>query len=301
MSADPTLLACFGHHKCASAWGELLCGEVCRELHRRFAVVFEPGMFDRDLARFVNERGIEFLAYSNADYQYVRQLPLDRVRGFHLVRDPRDIVVSAYFSHRNSHPTGAWPELVAHRDALRGCSKEEGLFLELDFRAQQFQEMRSWRDHEPAPNVRLVRMEELTADPYRGALDLMSFLGLVDEGRYSPSKRVFYLFCKVFRRLEFFTGQRVRFPIAPGRLPAERLLGIVWENDFQRKAGGRKPGQEDPNSHYRKGVPGDWRHHFTAEHVRVFKERYGDLVLDYGYETSDTWDLDTSTREVASV
>ena len=75
----------------------------------------------------------------------------------------------------------------------------------------------------------------------------------------------------------------------PNRLPVERLLGIVWENDFATKANGRAPGREDPRSHYRKGTAGDWRNHFTERHVSYFKEHFGDLLVTLGYESGREW------------
>ena len=81
------------------------------------------------------------------------------------------------------------------------------------------------------------------------------------------------------------------FPVGPQKLPAERMLGIVWERDFKRLSGGRKVGQQDVKSHYRKGVPGDWKNHFKPEHVAHFKRHYNDLLLKYGYETNPDWEL----------
>ena len=73
------------------------------------------------------------------------------------------------------------------------------------------------------------------------------------------------------------------------KIPAERLLGIVYENDFSKKAGGRKPGEEDVKSHYRKGIAGDWRNQFNEEHKEFFKDHFNKLVVKLGYETNDRW------------
>jgi glycosyltransferase involved in cell wall biosynthesis len=59
---------------------------------------------------------------------------------------------------------------------------------------------------------------------------------------------------------------------------------IVWENDFAKKANGRERGQENPMSHYRKGVPGDWKNHFTPERTAYFKQHHGALLTQLGYE-----------------
>jgi hypothetical protein len=40
---------------------------------------------------------------------------------------------------------------------------------------------------------------------------------------------------------------------------------------------------------FRKGVVGDWRAHFNAEHKRMFKETAGDLLIRLGYEKNNDW------------
>ena len=39
----------------------------------------------------------------------------------------------------------------------------------------------------------------------------------------------------------------------------------------------------------RKGIVGDWRHHFTDEQVRLFKELCGDFLIQLGYEKDLSW------------
>lgn len=47
----------------------------------------------------------------------------------------------------------------------------------------------------------------------------------------------------------------------------------------------------DPQRSYtfRSGQVGDWRTHFNQEHVRLFKEVAGDLLIRLGYEKDDDW------------
>ena len=40
---------------------------------------------------------------------------------------------------------------------------------------------------------------------------------------------------------------------------------------------------------FRKGVIGDWRHHFSDNHKKLFKEIAGQLLIEYGYEKSYDW------------
>jgi hypothetical protein len=46
---------------------------------------------------------------------------------------------------------------------------------------------------------------------------------------------------------------------------------------------GREPGVEDPDSHYRKGIVGDWRNHFDDETLRQFEAVAGPLLAELGY------------------
>lgn len=43
----------------------------------------------------------------------------------------------------------------------------------------------------------------------------------------------------------------------------------------------------------RKGIAGDWRNHFGREHVEVFKEIAGDLLIQLGYEKDFNWSEDS--------
>jgi hypothetical protein len=290
LTTKKRLVAAFGHHKCASMWVHSICEQVCLELGLKLGSVFGEREFGGDLERYVRERKIDFLLYGNADFQQVQRLPVEKIRAFHYVRDPRDIVVSAYFSHRNSHSTEAWPELVEYREKLRCCSKEEGLFLELDFRSQQFEEMRSWEDNSDNGSIRLYKIEDVISSPYRTFLEIFGSLELLDQEYYSPSNRLLFLLAKASCKLERLMGSSIHLPRGLRAIPAERLLGIVYERGFSKLSGGRQKGQVDPTSHYRSGVHGDWINHFSVEHLQLFKERYGDLVLQYGYESDLDWD-----------
>jgi len=53
----------------------------------------------------------------------------------------------------------------------------------------------------------------------------------------------------------------------------------------------------DEYSHYRLGVPGDWRKHFEPVHIEYFKKLYNPLLLKLGYESDEGWSLESSRRE----
>lgn len=58
---------------------------------------------------------------------------------------------------------------------------------------------------------------------------------------------------------------------------------------FSEITKGRKQGQEDASSHYRKGVAGDWKLHFTPALKDAFKQKYPGMLERLGYEDDDQW------------
>ena len=72
-------------------------------------------------------------------------------------------------------------------------------------------------------------------------------------------------------------------------VPGAGLAEVVGRHSFSHHSGGRKPGEESLGSHYRKGVHGDWRGHFTPAVKDAFKARYGNLLTLAGYEAGESW------------
>jgi len=289
---DLPLLAYFGHHKCASGWTTNIFREICFYMGRTFRVVHRPVDFEANgsLGAHVRAQEVDFLAHTNANRDHVLDLP--PYRGFHVVRDPRDILVSAYFSHRYSHGTSTWPELAAHRERLQALSKEDGLFAEMEFNASFFEDMATW-DYEQE-HVLELHMEDLTADPDEGFLEIAAFLGiLAPREPASLSHTVLARMNRLNRRgRDYMPRNLPLFPVPHQRLqtiPGSTIGRIIDRFRFSKLAGGRKRGQENKNSHYRKGQPGDWKNHFTDAHVRTFKDRYNNLLLKLDYESDPDW------------
>lgn len=148
-------------------------------------------------------------------------------RAFFVRRDARDLVVSWYFSTRNSHIVNG-PDMIAARKRLQGLSKEEGLLYAIDWLADYglFEALRSWERGDD-PNVRLFRYEDLAGPKSKTHLrQLFAFLDI--------------------------------------DMPDAAFDHLVDAYSFETLSG-RKPGETDENSHIRKGVAGDWRNHFSAK------------------------------------
>lgn len=55
------------------------------------------------------------------------------------------------------------------------------------------------------------------------------------------------------------------------------------ESTFEKLSGGRVPGVEDRNSHYRKGIIGDWKNCFDEESQHMFSVHGTNLLRKLGY------------------
>lgn len=274
----------FGHHKCATTWLSAIIQQVCLDLGLNYAIVDNPNRFDSNLETYIYNNSIDFLAYINADLYYLRNI--ENYLGFHVIRDPRDIVISGYFSHLYSHPTDGWPELTEHRHHLQLVSLEEGLFIEMEFDRQIFAGLKSW-DYS-RQNVLEIKMEELIVNSYETVVKIFSFLELTDSELSSISLLQRFLASRI--NMIYFRSRGV-FPlhIRMEKIPIQTLLGHVYDLRFAKNAEGRSRGQENVKSHYRKGISGDWDNYFNDEHRAYFKREFNELLLTLGYEKDANW------------
>ncbi|MFG1677041.1 sulfotransferase domain-containing protein [Micromonospora sp. NPDC049282] len=169
-------------------------------------------------------------------------------RAFFVIRDPRDVVVSSYFSLRNSHaPMGDIPQA---RKVLQEKPKKEGMLhvIERLRDKKQFGQMRSWAVAPPSETFRLFRYEDLTGEGQAEEVDrLLRHCGIT--------------------------------------LPPSELEALLARYSFTRmKKGGDAPGRI---SHYRKGAAGDWRNHFDDDIYAAYTAAAGDLAEVLGYPTRD--------------
>lgn len=261
-----TNLVFFGHHKCASTWMTKIFHGIQAATGFRMSYTHQPA---HEINLHINARAEHLGAYSS-------------LRGIHLIRDPRDVVVSGYFSHLKTHPPGKWTEMLELRERLQELPKAEGLFLEMDFLEPHFRDMAAW--NYAHPDVLELRYEEVTARDHLD--DLFLHLGL--SGPDGPMRRAAFLIGRTFNKL----NNRGLWPYRHRRLiiPKDIQRRIVRANSFEQLSGTRRrKGQEDTGSHYRKGVAGDWRNHFEERHKAYFRSKYGGLLQQLGYEKNDAW------------
>lgn len=167
-------------------------------------------------------------------------------KAFFVMRDPRDVLVSWYFSSKFSHPLMG--DLGRVRQDLDRLDEPDGLLYCIDYLDQfgLFTAQRSWagaatRD----PNVLLVRYEDMIGEA------------------------AFATFTQMFEHCDI-------------RMPEHELQALLRSYQFEGLSG-RRRGEEDRTSHYRKGVAGDWRNHFDPSIEARFAKVAGDLIPLWNY------------------
>lgn len=243
------LIAYWGQHKSGSNWIHQITGRVARKLSMKYARFSRPLEFDGDLSNYRDKHGLKCVSWVNAEYTKIKDVEW---KGYHVVRDPRDVIVSAYFSHVKTHPTENWPRLAEFRPKLQAASKEDGIMMEFDFIKDVFRRLENWDVNDA--RALTLRLEDISQDYVTKFREAFEFVGFFDLG-----------------------------------LSDKLFLMIMEEFSFEKMSGGRKKGEEDTDSHYRKGVHGDWVNHFTDQHKDYFKEHHNDLLVKYGYESDDNW------------
>jgi hypothetical protein len=222
-----------------------------------------------DLERFedlaLHGAGPRILSCNNtlpifADY------PLFRASRF--LRDPRDLVVSAYHYHLWTReawcttPHFSWapltddpvfrreiegdpgrlPRGVSFQDYLRSLGYEQGMILEMLWRRSHFRVMRDW----PAlPEVLTIRYEDLVGSEAAAFTAILRHYGFGDED-------------------------------------AARGGAIAEAHSLKHKRRGVE-------RHTRNGAPRQWAAAFTPRLARVFEEHFGDVLRATGYERDASW------------
>lgn len=71
--------------------------------------------------------------------------------------------------------------------------------------------------------------------------------------------------------------------------PDKDLLKRITEKYSFKNISGRKTGEENKYSFYRKGVAGDWQNYFSKEARQIFHRFAGRELIKAGYEVDDSW------------
>lgn len=170
------------------------------------------------------------------------------LRFVHLVRDPRDVVVSGFVHQANIHIASNHTEADRYRHLLDNQQIDD----------EQLDSLLSlWIDSNRAAanaasrldHTHLLRYEDLLATPTEQARALFEFIGA---------------------------------DTAP-----ETLEHCTRQASFRTLSGGRDRGEEDRTNFFRKGVAGDWVNWLSEPQTQRIVEQAGDLMKQFGYSTEN--------------
>lgn len=227
------------HHKTGTLWMESIFREICL----KFGLIFFSGK-QKQLPEDFN---VFFQSHSMFNTE---QIP-GEYRGIHMIRDPRDRIISGCFYHQKAGED--W--LHTRQKKFGGLSYQEKInsyeYLEdkILFEMENsgflsIQQMLDWNYQNPA--FFEVRYEDLVSDE-----------NLI-------------LFHKMFVFLGF-SGEVI-----------PQILRIAHDNSLFS-------GMLESSVHIRSGEPGQWEKYFRPVHKKRFLELFGDVLLRLGYESNDDW------------
>lgn len=183
-----------------------------------------------------------YIGYQNYDL-FIKKP--ERYRTIYIYRDPRDIVVSWYYSILKTHaPIMGINEL---RKRLSDMSEADGISYAIRFLSYKFSDIRSWVELSTDDDrVLIVKFEDLVADTKSILADMFSFCGI--------------------------------------DFPDDVLVSVVndYSKDRMRKKDLERRSDKS-ESHYRV-IPSSHRDIFTKAHYKLFSEMTGDLLKTLGYE-----------------
>ncbi len=277
---DNKTLFYFGHPKAGSTWfGGLMAG-ISIDLGLNFFYGQYTLPSNQEILKF---KRYDMIISQNSDYQSLINLNIP-YKGFHIIRDPRDLCVSSYFSFKKTHVLGDWRQLKDLRDKLNAVSMEEGMLEIFNFNKGFFNSIHTWNYGDE--NILELKYEDIINNPEEYLLRICDFLFCCDP-HTSIKFNVISIYNRILLRNRRFFYDHLK--IKSQKLPVNHIKNLNKKLSFKELSKGRNRGQENFNSHYRKGISGDWKHYITGNLKEMFKTQYGNLLIQLGYERDNSW------------
>ena len=237
--------------KTASQWFKYILG-LEEVLNAAKLSAFYPygESFDRSDHIFTSKSYKEFPKNSLISPLYIDHSTFSKIpkpknyRAFFVTRDPRDILVSWYFSTKYSHGNDGYLNKYIS-DLAKIDDLEKGLLYSISALEEfgLWQTIKSWQQSYNPEFEKIVRFEDLTGNNQLVYwAELLSFL---------------------------------KIPLEESKIDL-----LLSKYNFEYWTKGRKKGEEDQSSHMRKGISGDWKNYFTPKVEDYFKctHSFSDLI-----------------------
>ena len=204
------------HHKGASQW--------IKKYLLEFSKLNNLSFWTSDLAIF-DHRALEadIVFWGNSNYE----LAANDMCGTHFVRNPVNLIISAYYSHLKTHPVEpGWCKLDVQRKLLNSVSHDQGLALTVSFL-----ERNDFGFRTPGP-LHALRNWDFSDE---------RFTNLRIEDLFNNPRLILQAYSNLSNMI----------------LPSDN------DFTFEAMSGGRQPGEIDENSHYRSGDVKNWKTHHS--------------------------------------
>lgn len=269
----------FGQHKCASQWTTLLIERMCNELGWRCLSAY--GTLIREhggLKALIEHEKPDFLIIPESNVELLKEIE-QSFRGLHIIRDPRDIIVSGYFSHMKSHPLSPQGVTLAHREKLQTLPKEDGIDLEITTLGRiPLRNLYEW-DYSN-PSIREIEFKQITDAPFQEFTKILEFMELLEK----KNDLLFNVQCFYNRVVKKLGLDALR--LRSEKYSAHQLCKSLEQLSFANLKKGRLKRLGQKAAHYRKGKTGDWKDHLTPRQEDEITRIFPGIFDKLGYETS---------------
>ncbi|MGK7931454.1 MAG: sulfotransferase domain-containing protein [Microcystaceae cyanobacterium] len=229
-------------HKTGTVWLNSIFKEICR----RHALTFGTNKSPQPV-----EPPAEIDIFSQQHSMFSLDALAVPFRGIHMIRDPRDVIISGCFYHQKSKetwlhkPKAQWQGMTYQEKIKSYDSIDDKILFEMENTAKNtIDRMLKWNYE--SPYFYEVKYEQLIED-----YDLM-------------------LFHEIFSFLGFQGN------IIPN------LLTIAYNNSlFSNKT--------INSAHIRSGKKSQWTTYFNTTHKDRFIQLFGDCLIQLGYEKDNNW------------
>ena len=161
----------------------------------------------------------------------------------YVVRDPRDLIVSDYFSAKHSH--AIMGKMQVTRDEYLSISIDDGITANIEkVENSGLVLMCGWQAFLDDPRVLFLNYEFMKTNSLLFFSTLLKFLEIDFSWYY---------------------------------------LNSLLDKENFKTVSGRKVGVEDVKNHYRKGIVGDWKNYFKDHHIKQFFSKPNCSKAFYGF------------------
>ena len=261
----------FGYHRCLTVYYEGIFSRLSKEFNFSFQNFFALHSYTGFEQAVVSGMGKRVVGLDNVSDINFAKFP--GYKGSHFVRDPRDLIVSGYHYHlwtdepriigKGTDPKRIdWEPIIRHPYFLQYVENERNKFpnnisyqeylKSLDVERGLILEILWWQSI-------FEQMQKWQLNPLIIELKFEEIVGNEVEA-----------FRKVFDHYEFHPKLK------------QRGLEIVDELSIKNQPSGER-------KHIRSGKPAQWKVEFTPLMKEVFRNLYGNLLIQFGYEQGNDW------------